>query len=100
MEDKPPGLTLQPTPLRNWASWLTHPTISLRPEPGARVTREPSVKSRFQFQPLRSSAHRLGLGLLLGIAAAHGTRADEIDDYVAAQMSRQHIPGLSLAVLK
>ncbi|MGE0404976.1 MAG: serine hydrolase domain-containing protein, partial [Candidatus Korobacteraceae bacterium] len=40
------------------------------------------------------------LGLVLCVAAISGARADEIDDYVAAQMSRQHIPGLSLAVLK
>ena len=40
----------------------------------------------------------LALGLDLGVAApAH---ADPIDDYITAQMSKQHIPGLSIAVLK
>ena len=29
-----------------------------------------------------------------------GVNADEVDDYVAAQMRRKHIPGLSLAVVK
>lgn len=33
-------------------------------------------------------------------ATAGGAHADEIDDYVRAQMERQHIPGLSLAVLR
>lgn len=46
----------------------------------------------------RSIVHILGLLFCLG--ANGGARADEIDDFVAAQMSRQHIPGLSLAVLK
>lgn len=48
----------------------------------------------------RLIARSLGLGLALCVAAVSGARADKIDDYVAAQMSRQHIPGLSLAVLK
>jgi CubicO group peptidase (beta-lactamase class C family) len=34
------------------------------------------------------------------VSLASGARADEIDNYVTAQMSKQHIPGLSLAVLK
>src|SRR5262245_16669789 len=37
--------------------------------------------------------------LLLG-AAASVTRADPVDDYVAAEMARQKIPGLSLAVVR
>jgi D-alanyl-D-alanine carboxypeptidase len=48
----------------------------------------------------RSSTGSLVLALVVGLAAVSGTRADEVDDYVLAQMSRQHIPGLSLAVLK
>jgi len=40
------------------------------------------------------------LALVVWVAAVSGARADEIDDYVTAQMSKQHIPGLSLAVLK
>lgn len=46
------------------------------------------------------SRGRVGLALVVCAAATTGARADEVDDYVAAQMSRQHIPGLSLAVLK
>jgi D-alanyl-D-alanine carboxypeptidase len=59
-------------------------------------------KSRLTQQPFswRSSARRLGLVLVVWVAAAGGARADETDDYVTAQMSKQHIPGLSLAVLK
>ncbi len=33
-------------------------------------------------------------------AASTEARADEIDDYVKSQMAKQHIPGLSMAVLK
>ena len=40
------------------------------------------------------------LGSMLLVTAGSAARADKIDDYVAAQMNRQHIPGLSLAVLK
>lgn len=43
---------------------------------------------------------RLGLSFVIWVAAVSGARADEVDDYVTAQMERQHIPGLSLAVLK
>jgi CubicO group peptidase (beta-lactamase class C family) len=53
---------------------------------------------------LRKSQHTYKLvspilGLLLCVAA-FCARADKVDDLVAAQMNRQHIPGLSLAVLK
>ena len=36
----------------------------------------------------------------LVVSAAVGLWAGEIDDYVQAQMQRQHIPGLSLAIVK
>jgi CubicO group peptidase (beta-lactamase class C family) len=42
----------------------------------------------------------LGLAFLVGVAAVSSACADEVDDYVTAQMERQRIPGLSLAVLK
>ncbi|NLT66683.1 MAG: beta-lactamase family protein [Acidobacteria bacterium] len=42
----------------------------------------------------------LCLTLAVSGAAAGQARADEIDEYVMEQMRRQHIPGLSLAVLK
>src|SRR5262245_66202659 len=38
--------------------------------------------------------------LLLILAATVPSRADKIDDYIRAEMERQHIPGLSLAVVK
>src|SRR5579862_6962995 len=39
--------------------------------------------------------------LLLGFAIS-GSRlqADEVDDYIAAQMKKRHIPGLSLAIIQ
>lgn len=48
----------------------------------------------------RLSASCLVVAIVVCLAGASDARADEIDDYVTAQMSRQHIPGLSLAVLK
>lgn len=42
----------------------------------------------------------LGLWIVLCGVAIGEARADKIDDYVAEQMSRQRIPGLSLAVVK
>src|SRR5262245_30904313 len=38
--------------------------------------------------------------LILLLAATVGVRADKIDDYVKAEMQKQHIQGLSLAVIK
>src|SRR5262245_27964404 len=38
--------------------------------------------------------------LLLGVAVASTSRADTIDDYIALQMKRQRLPGLSLAVVR
>jgi D-alanyl-D-alanine carboxypeptidase len=40
------------------------------------------------------------LWLTLALAAATLARADQVDDYIADKLSSQHIPGLSLAVLK
>jgi len=40
----------------------------------------------------------LAVALVLSLAAP--ARADQIDDYVRAEMAKQHIPGLSLAVVK
>lgn len=42
--------------------------------------------------------HSLALVLLLTLSVA--VRADEVDDYVRAQMERQHIPGVSVVVIK
>ena len=38
--------------------------------------------------------------LVLLLIATTATRADKVDDYVKAEMQKQHIPGLSLAVIK
>jgi Beta-lactamase len=46
------------------------------------------------------AARWLGLALVVSVAAVGCARADQIDDYVTAKMHRQHIPGLSLAVVK
>lgn len=43
-------------------------------------------------------AHLFAFALLLALSTA--VRADQIDDYVKAQMERQHIPGISLVVIK
>jgi D-alanyl-D-alanine carboxypeptidase len=40
------------------------------------------------------------LALVLGVGASATARADRVDDYVTAQMDKQHIPGVSIAVLK
>ncbi len=41
-----------------------------------------------------------GFGLSLVLIVCPATLADEVDDYINAAMSRQHIPGLTLAVLR
>ena len=40
------------------------------------------------------------LGLLGGVLVARGARADAVDDYIASAMREQHVPGLSLAVVR
>lgn len=40
------------------------------------------------------------LSLLLIVAAAINARADQLDDYIKAEMEKQHIPGLSMAVVR
>ena len=39
-------------------------------------------------------------GLILIVAAAISARADQLDDYIKAEMEKQHIPGLSIAVVR
>lgn len=48
---------------------------------------------------MRSTRHAL-LAALCVLLAASGARADKIDDYLRAEMAKQSIPGLSLAVLR
>ncbi|PWT93683.1 MAG: serine hydrolase [Blastocatellia bacterium] len=40
------------------------------------------------------------LSIVLLLVSAVAVRADKIDDYVKSEMQRQHLPGLSLAVIK
>ena len=49
---------------------------------------------------LEKTAARVALMLALLLACAATGRADAVDDYVQMQMKQQHIPGLSLAVLR
>ena len=48
------------------------------------------------MQPKR--LHFLAFFLLLTLSAA--VRADKVDDYVRAQMEKQHVPGVSIVVIK
>jgi D-alanyl-D-alanine carboxypeptidase len=53
--------------------------------------------------PMRAAQARrrytlLAVAMVLALAAP--ARADQIDDYVRAEMAKQHIPGLALAVVK
>ncbi len=38
--------------------------------------------------------------LTLSLLALFAARADDVDDYIRAEMERQHIPGLALAVVR
>ena len=38
--------------------------------------------------------------LVLLFVATVAARADKVDDYVKAEMQRQHVPGVSVAVIK
>src|SRR4051794_12996572 len=51
---------------------------------------------------LRSSAGvlRLCAGVGLALAAGHAAMADAVDDYLERRMAREHIPGLSLVVMR
>ena len=40
------------------------------------------------------------LAFLLLLSASVAVRADKVDDYVKSEMQRQHLPGLSLVVIK
>src|ERR1700752_1875341 len=48
------------------------------------------------MHPKRTSLFALALILIAAVAA----RADKVDDYLKAEMQRQHITGMSVAVLK
>jgi CubicO group peptidase (beta-lactamase class C family) len=48
---------------------------------------------------MRSKRHSF-FALLLILTAAVAIRADKVDEYLKAEMLKQHIPGVSLAVVK
>src|SRR4030095_11917669 len=48
---------------------------------------------------MRAKRHSF-FALLLVLTAAVAVRADKVDDYVKAEMLKQHIPGVSLACMK
>lgn len=50
--------------------------------------------------PWRSTIRSLWLTLAASLGASLPAHADRIDDFVAAQMKKQNIPGISIAVLK
>ena len=47
---------------------------------------------------MRLNRHFFALALLLTLSVA--AQADKVDDYVKAQMERQHVPGVSIIVIK
>ena len=57
-----------------------------------------SERSRLSDLPGRSVRRALIAGC--SVLTVVTVSADEVDDYLAAQMARQHIPGLSLVVMK
>jgi CubicO group peptidase (beta-lactamase class C family) len=73
----------------------------------------PAFEKRLTFSQLtRHSDWRTGIEVtimrqrilvlwaLVGVAVGYPARADVIDEYVTAQLDAQHIPGLSLAVMR
>ncbi|MGC4071201.1 MAG: serine hydrolase [Nibricoccus sp.] len=68
----------------------------------------PSAESKGSWQPRRIQESRsssifsgtLVMASIIWVTAVGVAHADEVDDYITAQMDRQHIPGLSLAVVK
>jgi CubicO group peptidase (beta-lactamase class C family) len=49
---------------------------------------------------MKNHGTRAGFALLLSAASVGGVRADAIDDYVNAEIARQHVPGLALAIMR
>jgi hypothetical protein len=50
--------------------------------------------------PIRIACHAVVVALLVAFGPPVSGKADQIDDYVAAQMQRLHIPGVSLAIVR
>src|SRR5512138_1712347 len=54
----------------------------------------------FAMSPIVRVRRRSVLALLVAFAAGAMPGADRVDEFVRAEMERQHIPGLALAILK
>jgi D-alanyl-D-alanine carboxypeptidase len=65
-----------------------------------RITPAPCVATPFATKPLKKTFMRIVPMALLLLALACAAGAQTLDEYVAAQMQWEHIPGLSLAVMK
>ncbi len=50
--------------------------------------------------PIKIGHRAVIVALLVGLAAPMSSKADQIADYIAAQMQRLHIPGVSLAIVR
>ncbi|HEY5992162.1 MAG TPA: serine hydrolase domain-containing protein, partial [Candidatus Udaeobacter sp.] len=50
--------------------------------------------------PTKIGRRAVVIALLVGLAAPISSKADQIDDYIATQMQRLHIPGVSLAIVR
>jgi D-alanyl-D-alanine carboxypeptidase len=50
--------------------------------------------------PIKIGHRAVVVALLVGLAAPMSSEADQIDDYIATQMQRLHIPGVSLAIVR
>jgi D-alanyl-D-alanine carboxypeptidase len=51
-------------------------------------------------RPSRVGVHLFGLVLVLAFAAVSAARADEVDDLLAAEVRKGHLPGVSVAILR
>lgn len=50
--------------------------------------------------PIKIGRYIVVVALSARLALSNSANGDEIDDYIAAQMGRLHIPGVSLAILR
>ena len=49
---------------------------------------------------MRRLRHSVAVPAVAAVAVLSFARADEVDDYVAAEIERQKVPGISIAVLR
>jgi CubicO group peptidase (beta-lactamase class C family) len=52
------------------------------------------------MSPIKIGCRAIVIALLVGFAAPIFGNADKIDDYIATQLQRLHIPGGSVAVVR